>query len=69
MRNENISEKSDRLINGETVFSYDRSTILPDKIKKSIHHIHLNLTHNKAEVLFVTSYPPGNAVLLHTRKI
>ena len=58
MRNENISEKSDRLINGETVFSYDRSTILPDKIKKSIHHIHLNLTHNKAEVLFVTSYPP-----------
>lgn len=58
MRNENISEKSDRLINGETVFSYDRSTILPDKIKKSIHHIHLDLTHNKAEVLFVTSYPP-----------
>nr|WP_321520279.1 glycosyltransferase [uncultured Macellibacteroides sp.] len=58
MRNENIFEKSDRLINGETVFSYDRSTILPDKIKKSIHHIHLNLTHNKAEVLFVTSYPP-----------
>ena len=58
MRNENISEKSDRLINGETVFSYDRSIILPDKIKKSIHHIHLNLTHNKAEVLFVTSYPP-----------
>jgi glycosyltransferase involved in cell wall biosynthesis len=58
MRNENISEKSDRLVNGETVFSYDKSTILPDKIKKSIHNIHLNLTHNKAEVLFVTSYPP-----------
>ena len=58
MRTENISEKSDRLINNETVFIYDRTTIVPDTIKKRIQHIHQNLTHNKAQVLFITSYPP-----------
>lgn len=58
MRTENISEKSDRLINNETVFIYDKTTIVPDTRKKRIQHIHQNLTHNKAQVLFITSYPP-----------
>ena len=58
MKNENIPEKIDRLISREAVFSYDSTTLLPNTIRKSRHHAHLNRTQDKAGLLVITSYPP-----------
>lgn len=58
MKNENISEKIDWPTSREALFSYENTTLLPNTIRKSMHHTRLNPTHSKAELLFVTSYPP-----------
>lgn len=58
MKNENIPGKIDRLISREAIFSYDSTTLSPNTIRKSRHHNRFNQIHSKAEMLFVTSYPP-----------
>ena len=59
MKNENIPERIDRFISQEAIFSYDSTTLSPNTIRKNMHHIHPNHTIvNKAEILFITSYPP-----------
>ena len=58
MKNENIPEKIDRLISQEAIFSNNSTTLSANTIRKSIHHSHTDKTIDKAEILFITSYPP-----------
>jgi len=58
MKNENIPGKIDRLISQEAIYSYDSTTLSPNSIRKSMHHTHANHDVDKAEILFITSYPP-----------
>ena len=58
MKNENIPEKIDRIISREAIFNNDSTTLIPNTIRKSRHHAHLNRTQDKAGLLVITSYPP-----------
>jgi glycosyltransferase involved in cell wall biosynthesis len=58
MKNENIPEKIDRLISQEAIFSNNSTTLSANTIRESIHHSHTDKTIDKAEILFITSYPP-----------
>lgn len=58
MKNENIPGKIDRFISREAILSYDSATLSTNTIRKSRLHTRLNLIQSKAEILFITSYPP-----------
>jgi len=58
MKNENIPARIDRLISQEAIFSQDSTTLSPNTIRKNRHHTRIIRLNNRAEILFITSYPP-----------
>ena len=58
MKNENLSGKIDRLISQEAIFSYDSTVLSPNTLRRSRHYTRMNLVHEKAEIMVITSYPP-----------
>lgn len=58
MKNENFPGMLDRLISQEAIFSYSSTSLSPNTIRKSRHHVKVNHILSQAEIVFITSYPP-----------
>jgi len=58
MKSENISEKIDRYISQEAIYSQDSTTLSPNTIRRNRYHTQVNIPIDKTEILVVTSYPP-----------